>query len=977
MGKEKSLRFFVTFWFLMASLIPILILGAVSHCFIKWQLEKNINKQTRILARLVAQDLSRLFSTQQQLLAIVKNDLESGVIPAEKFQQYISSFRLDKTVFESLLLLDSSGQVKFISPYRKEFLGIDFCNYDFFKKVMKTRGSLWSDTFVSPFSGKTSIALGVWSKPGVIVGIIDLEKLSGRMSKFESAKGVNIIVTDSRGIIIAAPDKNIVAQRMSVKNLPVISEALKGNYGTFRYSMGRIEYIGCAENIPEIGWLSVVTQPEDIAFASLHSFNIFFSIFLGGTLLVIIVVSLIAPRNLLRLLRDLKHQISNIASGKYEKTEKLMKFKVREFNELLNDVRHMSLAIRDRERSIEEAKRDWEMTFDSVPDLIFLLKENGEIFRANKASADYLGYRVEELIGKKCYEVVHNTTEYPASCPHVRSRQSGKLEVEEVRLDDGRYLFVSCSPIIKDGKFVGTVHVARDITEKKKLENEIIRSKNLLENLFENSAEVIAVVDRQGRFMKINRRTEEIFGYSRDELIGKKFDKLYADKNELNELVEMLRKDGVVHEKEVHMILKNGEVVPMEMSVSLLYDNNGQLLGSVAHAKDLREKKSLEAQLLQAQKMEAIGILAGGIAHDFNNLLTTIKGYSQILLMDEQIRALEGEALQEIERSASRAGELVSHLLTFSRKVEHTSKLININDIVENVKKLLDRSLPKNIELEINLDSDLAAIKSDPVQVEQIILNLVINAKDAMPEGGRLEIRTENVTLTEEEAKRFVDAQPGKHVLLSVIDTGSGIPEEMLTKIFDPFFTTKEVGKGTGLGLSIVYGIVKSHKGFIDVETELGKGTRFNIYFPAEYETGINSLSTKENIKLPSGKERIMIIDDEESVARVGVQILSKFGYDVTWAPSGEEAVRLFQESDEKFDLIILDYMMPKMDGLACMRKIKSMDGNVKILFATGFVSDIPFEELYNHGATGVIQKPFDVNDLLTAVRRALDEANK
>ena len=975
MRKEKSLRFFVTFWFIIASLIPLLILGAVSHFFIKWQLEKSIDKQSRILARLVAQDLSKLFSTQEQLLAIVKNDLESGVIPESRFQEYVSSFKLDETVFESIVLLDNNGEVKFISPFRKEFIGIDFSNYDFFKKVKESGKSQWSDTFISPFSGNSSIALGVWSKPVIIVGIIDLNKLSERMSKFEAEKDVYIIVTDSRGVIIAAHEKDIVAQRMSVKNLPMIAEALKGNCGVFEYKSNGIEYIGCAENIPEIGWLSVVIQPEDVALASLFRFNVFFFAFLGGTILIIIIVSLVAPRNLLRLIQDLKLQIANIASGKYEPVEKSVKFKAREFNELLDDVTNMANAIRDREQSIEEAKRDWEMTFDSVPDMIFLLKEDGTIFRANTAAADFLGCSIQELIGKKCYEVVHGTAEHPPNCPHMLSQRTGQVESAEMELSDGKYVQVTCSPIRgRDGEILGTVHVARDVTDRKKLESEIIRSKNLLENLFENSTEAIGVVDRHGRFMKINRRTEEIFGYSRHELIGQKFDTLYADKKELEELLSILRTKKIVREKEVRMIVKSGELVPMETSISLLYDANGELLGSVAHARDLREKKSLEAQLLQAQKMEAIGILAGGIAHDFNNLLTTIKGYSQILLMDEQLRATEGEALQEIERAASRAGELVSHLLTFSRRVERTTKLLNLNEVVVNVKKLLKRSLPKNIELDIQLSPDLSPIKTDSVQMEQIILNLAINAKDAMPEGGHLEIRTENVVLSEEEVRRFIDVQPGRYVLLSIRDTGCGIPEEMLGSIFDPFFTTKEVGKGTGLGLSIVYGIVKSHKGFIDVETKVGEGTNFKIYFPAEFETDELSLSLEKEAKLQGGKEKIMIVDDEEGVARVAVEILSRFGYDVVWAASGEEAVELFEKTNKRFDLIILDYMMPKMDGLACMKKIRSIDEAVKILFATGFVSDIPFDELYQHGANGVIQKPFDVDDLLAAVRRTLDE---
>jgi CheY-like chemotaxis protein len=331
------------------------------------------------------------------------------------------------------------------------------------------------------------------------------------------------------------------------------------------------------------------------------------------------------------------------------------------------------------------------------------------------------------------------------------------------------------------------------------------------------------------------------------------------------------------------------------------------------------------------------------------------------------------EKLQAIEASAQRASELTQRLLVFGRKVESQLKPIDLKQEVVQVSKMLERTIPKMIEIELSLAENLRIINADPVQIEQIMMNLGVNARDAMPEGGKLSFETEDVTLDESFCITHLGSKPGEYVLLKVSDNGVGMEKELQEHIFEPFFTTKETGKGTGLGLAMVYGIVKSHGGYITCESEPNHGTTFNIYFPAIEKEQEKRKSKEVEARIKGGSETLLLVDDEENIRNLGVELLTSFGYNVTTAPDAERALEIYDKENGKIDLVILDLNMPGMGGRRCLEKLIKMDPTIKIIVASGYSVNGPTKDVIEAGAKGFVGKPFEVKEMLQVIREILD----
>jgi len=371
--------------------------------------------------------------------------------------------------------------------------------------------------------------------------------------------------------------------------------------------------------------------------------------------------------------------------------------------------------------------------------------------------------------------------------------------------------------------------------------------------------------------------------------------------------------------------------------------------------------------------MEAIETLAGGVAHDFNNLLQVILGYSELLLVEKPDEDHDSADLKKINQAARSGAELVRSLLTFSRKVEPRLVPISLNRQIGYVERLLGRTLPKMIDIRLDLAEDLDRVNADPAQMEQILMNMAVNARDAMSDGGTLTVSTRNVTLEEEYCRLHADTRPGDYVLLTVADTGKGMDRKTLEHIFEPFFTTKELGRGTGLGLAMVYGIVKQHGGHVTCYSEDGRGTVFSIYLPvisAEPETTTDLLEEAP----PRGTETILLVDDEDMVRELGERILTKNGYTVLTATDGGQALDLYVRSQEQISLVILDLIMPAMGGMECLKEFLKIDPQVRVLVASGYSGDTSSSECIQRGAKGFVPKPFRFKELLNQVRKVLDE---
>ncbi len=388
---------------------------------------------------------------------------------------------------------------------------------------------------------------------------------------------------------------------------------------------------------------------------------------------------------------------------------------------------------------------------------------------------------------------------------------------------------------------------------------------------------------------------------------------------------------------------------------------------------DTSEERKLRSQLFQAQKMDAIGRLAGGVAHDFNNLLQAIQGYAELVGFGLEKEDPRSAHMQVITSAARKAGELTQSLLAFSRRIERTVKPLDLNREISEVVRLLGRTLPKMVNMQLRLAEDVAIVHADPVGIQQVVMNLCLNARDAMPDGGTLLIETSNRRLGKEYCDIHPGAVQGKHVLLSISDTGCGMTKEVVEQIFEPFFTTKETGKGTGLGLSVVYGIVKGHQGHILCYSEPGVGTDFRIYLPSVESEAEQKLD--EELPTPrGGPETILLVDDEEWVRGFGRETLSRVGYTVLVAEDGRKGLELFKQERDRISLVILDLVMPEMGGWECLQQILRVSPGAKVLVASGHSGFGPVDDSLKTKAKGYISKPYDTRLLLEEVRRVLDQ---
>jgi signal transduction histidine kinase/ActR/RegA family two-component response regulator len=450
--------------------------------------------------------------------------------------------------------------------------------------------------------------------------------------------------------------------------------------------------------------------------------------------------------------------------------------------------------------------------------------------------------------------------------------------------------------------------------------------------------------------------------------------KIYTDAADRRRFQQEIERNGSVRDYEVSFRKKDGTRIEGLLTSSVRRDTDGTILGYQGIIRDVTERKMLQRQLLQAQKMEAVGTLAGGIAHDFNNLLQVTMGYAEVLLSRKDKADPEYVRLQQILQAGRSGSELVQRLLTLSRKTESKQRPIDLNYQIEQARRLLERTIPKMINIDLRLADSLATVNADPTQLEQIIMNMAVNARDAMPEGGKLTLSTENVILDEDYCRIHPGAKPGNYVLLAISDTGFGMDKEILDHMFEPFFTTKGVGTGTGLGLAVVYGIVKQHGGYVTCESQPGHGTVFKVYLPAIEEQEIVSGELAEELRLPGGTETILLVEDEEVVRDLGELILCESGYRVLTAKNGKEALTIYQRNRESISLVILDLVMPEMGGKQCFEELLKIDPRVKVLIASGLSVDGSTKEALEGVARGFASKPYNMKEMLRSVRKVLDE---
>jgi PAS domain S-box-containing protein len=489
--------------------------------------------------------------------------------------------------------------------------------------------------------------------------------------------------------------------------------------------------------------------------------------------------------------------------------------------------------------------------------------------------------------------------------------------------------------------------------------------------ILDSLSELVSYKDTEMRIVWANNAVLESIGLSSDELIGRHCYEVWEHRDEPRggcPIVEVLKtgefKEGEVTTSDGRRWLVRGNPVK---------DEDGVVVGVVDSSLNITERRRLEEQLIQAKKMETVGRLAGGIAHDFNNLLTAIRGYANLLIDGLSPEDSRYKDMKQILKASERATTLTDRLLAFSRRKFIKPQVIDLNELILGIDEMLRRLITEDIELIFIPTEDLSSVKVDPAQIEQVIVNLVVNARDAMPRGGKLFIETGNVALDEDFIREHIGSKPGDYVRMSVRDTGIGIPEELMEHIFEPFFTTKKEGRGTGLGLSTVYGIVKQHNGYISVESTPGRGTTVNVYL-LQVEEKAERIPLKEmDETLPEGKETVLIVEDEEMVRGFAHRVLQSLGYTVLEASNGKEAVRVAEEHEDEIHLLLTDIVMPRMNGMEVAKYFQKIRPKIKVLFVSGYSDSITEQHGFLFKGMNFLQKPFASRELAQKLREVLD----
>ncbi len=660
--------------------------------------------------------------------------------------------------------------------------------------------------------------------------------------------------------------------------------------------------------------------------------------------------------------------------------------------ELLNFVAgHIALIV-ERKRA-EEALRESEARYRSLietsPDAITLTDLEGNLLMANQEAARLLGVdSVEELLSGEvnAFDLIapEDRQRSIANARKILEEGGVRAEYAEYKvlgMDGGTFPAEMNVSLIRDaeGKPEAFIGVVRDITGRREAEEVIRQSEENLATTLDSIGDAVIATDEDGKVVRMNPVAETLTGWKTNEAAGRDLAEIFRVVDEDGELLES-PVDGVIREGKVVELAEYTELVSLDgterqitHSAAPIRGRDGGINGVVLVFRDVTESYKLQKQLQQSQKMEAIGQLAGGIAHDFNNLLTVIQGNADLGLMKTESDSPLRKEFEEIRKTARRAAELTHQILAYSRRLILSPKIIDLNDVIASMDSMLRRIIGEDVILRTVGGEGLWNVKADPTQLEQVIVNLAVNGRDAMPKGGKLTIETANVELDESYAKTHPVSIAGPYVMLSVSDTGCGMSEEVKKNIFEPFYTTKIEGRGTGLGLSTVYGIVKQSGGYIFVYSELGKGTCFKVYMPRVMGEAEEIATEEAQDQRLEGSETILVVEDEDEVREMTARILEEYGYSTIKAGSGKEALKACKRMKDEIDMLLTDVVMPEMSGGEVAEAICRIFPNVKVLFMSGYAENA----IVHHGelkpGTPYINKPFGTVELARKVRRVLD----
>jgi PAS domain S-box-containing protein len=865
-ARVRPLRKLLTRQFILIAVVPFLLAATLSIVWLAGQLKRDIQAYQRQLAGAIAAQVENYLSS-----ALIAVQMTAAIPMDEGMNWHNLQHILDAQIqcspaLRAVYALSPQGRVLSIglpaekAKRRQDLLGMDLSRNRLFQQARREGRPIWSDTFLSVMGGSLVVALAVPSRDMVVIGEIELLRLTEYLKGIALSAKQLLLVIDRNGQIIADREQYYTAQQLNIGNIPLVRKGLETKAtvsGDFDFNYEAM--IGDMVPTPSIDWFVLVAQPSQVAFGPLKTMLRLVLLGLGVALGVGVAFSILFSRRMARRFESLTTHARLVATS--DAPTDWPKSSIADFNELSENLSQMAAAIRDRERQRQEAE-------------------------------------------------------------------------EKTRRSEDKY-----------------------------------------RNLFEESLDTIFISTIEGRFLDINPVGVKLLGYACTEevLALGIFQDVYVNAEDRNKLIHRLIQAGYVKDYQVRLKKKNGDIIDVAITATLIRTRANEPTALRGIIRDVTERKSLEEQLRQAQKMEAIGALAGGIAHDFNNLLTPILGFAEILQSDFPPESLARQGLDQIISASTKAKELVKQILTFSRQQPHEPRPVQIHPIAHEAVNLLRASIPKSIDIKTHLPK-CGHILGDPGQIHQVIMNLGTNAYHAMRDsGGVLSIDVKAVTIGPDRPLPDVEIEPGRYVRLGVSDTGIGMDENIKSRIFDPYFTTKKAGEGTGLGLAVVHGIVKHHRGHITVYSEPGRGTTFHVYFPAVSAQG-NSVAAPDAAKIPRGDESILIVDDEKPILQLQRSLLESLGYRVTAVSDGTEALRRFAARPDEFDLVITDMTMPGMNGAVLSREMLRLRKDLPIILCTGFSELIDEDKARALGIRRYVMKPIIRAEIAEVIRELLDD---
>lgn len=629
-------------------------------------------------------------------------------------------------------------------------------------------------------------------------------------------------------------------------------------------------------------------------------------------------------------------------------------------------------------KELQESEERYRDLLGHLTDYVCTLDALGNVLTINSAALRALGYEALEVLGHCIADIMP-----PAARKNVPdtlttvAREGSTSGVSQLVTKDGRIRHIEyrAAMIRTDVLAPRIVAVARDVTDRIRMKRALKESEIRFQLLVESAHDGILHIDPEGIIQFTNPRMKDILKDPKPE--GKNLRDYYDERNkEILDNKLGVRRSGDSTTYSITLTDLEGVRHDMVVSGTPNFDDRNNFQGAMGIFTDVTDLKKLEAQLQQSQKMEAIGTLAGGIAHDFNNILSGVLGYASLLRKHTAPDSRPAHYAEMIEKSAERGAALAGRLLTFSRKGPRFVKNVEVHKLLDDVVEILAHTLDRRILLVTRKDAEATAIEGDPGQIRQVLMNLCVNAKDAMPKGGRLLLTTESIEVDEQYCRSREGLQPGPYLKITVEDTGEGMPEHVRRRVFEPFFTTKEEGKGTGLGLSMVYSAVKSHGGYVEVYSEPGKGTSFKILFPLTRTAATDSEPPPDDM-VTVGTGTVLVVDDEEIIRKVLADMLREMGLRVLTAEDGQEGLEIYREYWWDIDAIIMDMVMPRLGGKEAFRAMKEINPSVRVILSTGFSRERAEEEALDEGIVAFVQKPLRMDELAKAVSLAFDRSSE